>query len=72
MRSIELHCLAVGRFEANAVVDEVVHNKMILLLNVAEDAEPVAARHSQASGACLVIEAIEAFACGPASQVLFL
>lgn len=54
MRHIDLHCLAVGGFEANAVVDEIVHNEMILLLDVAEDAKPCAARHSQASGACRV------------------
>jgi hypothetical protein len=44
-----LHGFAVGGFEADALVDEVVHDEVVLLLDVAQDAEPVAGRHGEAS-----------------------
>lgn len=46
--SPSLDRLAVGGFEADPLVHEVVHNDVIELLDVAENAEAGAARHGQA------------------------
>ena len=55
MSGIEgLDRLAVGGFEAEAPVDKIVHNHVVLLLDVAEDAEARASRHREARGAVQV------------------
>jgi len=49
-----LNGLAVCGTETDAFVHEVVHHQVALLLDVAEDTEPVAGCHSQAGGAVQV------------------
>jgi len=49
-----LNGLAVCSTEADTFVHDVVHHQVALLLDVAEDTEPVAGRHSQAGGALQV------------------
>lgn len=43
-----LHSLTVSIFEANSFADQIIHDKVILLLDVSEDAKAWASSHSQA------------------------